>query len=52
MSMPQEVVEVGLLLPADWAAPLIRLASERQQTVAQLLRTFVGRGLREEAAAL
>jgi len=51
-SVPPDVVEIGLLLPADWAAALIRLSNERQQTVGQLLRTFIGRGLREQDAAI
>jgi hypothetical protein len=41
----QEVVEIGLLLPADWAAALFELSTKRQQTVAQLLRSFIGQGL-------
>ena len=40
-----DVVEIGLLLPADWAAELIELSKKRQQSVAQILRSFIGRGL-------
>jgi hypothetical protein len=41
----QDVVEIGLLLPADWAAALFELSTKRQQSVAQLLRSFIGQGL-------
>jgi hypothetical protein len=40
-----DVVEIGLLLPADWAAALIELSKKRQETVGQILRSFIGRGL-------
>jgi hypothetical protein len=40
-----DVVEIGLLLPADWAAELMELSKKRQQSVAQILRSFIGRGL-------
>jgi hypothetical protein len=40
-----DVVEIGLLLPADWAAALIELSKKRQQSVGQILRSFIGRGL-------
>jgi hypothetical protein len=40
-----DVVEIGLLLPADWAAELMELSRKRQQSVAQILRSFIGRGL-------
>lgn len=40
-----DVVEIGLLLPADWAAELIELSKKRQQSVAQILRSFISRGL-------
>jgi hypothetical protein len=42
---PPEVVEIGLLLPADWAVKLIKLSEKRQQTVAQILRSLVERAL-------
>jgi hypothetical protein len=43
--VPPEVVEVGLLLPKDWAVALIKLSEQRQQTVAQILRGLVERAL-------
>ena len=42
---PSEVVEIGLLLPADWAVALVKLSEKRQQTVAQILRTLIERTL-------
>jgi hypothetical protein len=48
-SMPglPQVVEVGLLLPANWAAALIQLSKERGESVAQILRGSVAQTLRE-----
>jgi hypothetical protein len=46
----QDVVEIGLLLPADWATALMDLAKVRQQSVGQILRTFIGRALVENNA--
>jgi hypothetical protein len=40
-------VEVGLLLPANWAAALIQLSKERGESVAQILRGCVAQTLRE-----
>jgi hypothetical protein len=45
-----DVVEIGLLLPADWARALVELSQKRQQSVGQLLRAFVGRALTENDA--
>jgi hypothetical protein len=42
---PSEVVEIGLLLPADWAVALVQLSKKRHQTVAQILRSLVERAL-------
>lgn len=42
-----QVVEVGLLLPANWAAALIELSKIRQESVAQILRSSVAQTLRE-----
>lgn len=41
----QDVVEIGLLLPADWATALLELAKKRQETVGQILRSFIGQAL-------
>jgi len=43
--VPPEVVEIGLLLPTDWAVALIKLSDQRHQTVAQILRSLVERAL-------
>jgi hypothetical protein len=42
---PQEVVEIGLLLPADWALALVNLSRKRHQTVAEILRSMIERAL-------
>ncbi len=41
------VVEVGLLMPAHWAAALIELSKVREMSVAQILRASVAQTLRE-----
>jgi hypothetical protein len=41
------VVEVGLLMPAHWAAALIELSRVREMSVAQILRASVAQTLRE-----
>ncbi len=48
---PENVVEVGLLLPAEWATALIELSKKRQESVGQLIRTCIGRVLTENDAA-
>ena len=40
-----QVVEIGLLLPANWAAALIELSKIRQVSVAQILRGSVAQTL-------
>ena len=42
-SATPDIVEIGLLLPTDWAQALIELAQKRQESVGQLLRAFIGR---------
>jgi hypothetical protein len=42
---PTDVVEIGLLVPADWAAALVKMSESRQQTVAQMLRSMIERAL-------
>ncbi len=43
--MAEDVVELGLLLPANRAADLIRLAKDRQESVGHLLRKLIDREL-------
>jgi hypothetical protein len=45
---PGGVVEIGLLLPADWAAALVDLSRRRQQSVAQILRSLINTALTAE----
>jgi hypothetical protein len=49
-SVAAEVVEIGLLLPTDWAIALVELAKKRQQSVGELLRVYIGRALHENEA--
>jgi hypothetical protein len=51
-SMPEDVVEIGLLLPAHWAVALVELSKQRHESVGQLLRALIGRELVENDAAL
>ena len=43
-----DVVEIGLLLPANWANALVALSRQRQQSVAQLLRGLIGQALTDD----
>jgi hypothetical protein len=43
------VVEIGLLLPAQRAAALLRLARDRRESVGHLLRKMIDRELAERA---
>jgi hypothetical protein len=42
-----EIVEIGLLIPQAWAHALVKLASRRNQSVGQILRTLVDHELRD-----
>jgi len=44
-----DVVEISLLLPSQWASDLIELCTEREQSVGQFLRTMIGHALHERA---
>jgi hypothetical protein len=43
------VVEIGLLLPSNRAAELLQLASDRHESVGQLLRKLIDRELARSA---
>ena len=45
-----EVVEINLLLPSQWAQDLMELSRERQQSVGQILRSMIGHALHDGAA--
>jgi hypothetical protein len=45
-----DVVEIGLLLPAQRANDLVELSKRRQQSVAQILRGLIDRALSDAAA--
>jgi hypothetical protein len=42
---PEDVVEIGLLVPAEWAVALMELSKKRQESMGQLLRGVIGRAL-------
>ncbi len=44
-ALPDDVIEIGLLLPTQRAADLLRLAQDRQISVGQLLRKLIDREL-------
>jgi hypothetical protein len=46
---PEEVVEIGLLLPKNWAEALIELSKRKQQSVGQILRRLIDRALTDES---
>lgn len=45
-----DIVEVSLLLPSQWAGDLMELSRERGQSVGQILRSMIGRALDEAAS--
>lgn len=47
-----EIVEIGLLIPQAWAHALVKLASRRNQSVGQILRTLVDHELRDSTLHL
>jgi hypothetical protein len=49
---PNDVVEIGLLLPTNWANTLIELSKQRHQSVAQILRGIIGSALHESVASV
>jgi hypothetical protein len=46
-----DVVEIGLLMPMNWANTLIELSKERHQSVAQILRAIIGSALQDVASS-
>jgi hypothetical protein len=51
MFATDDVVEIGLLLPAAWAEALLKIAKRRGQSVAQILRSMIDRGLVDDLLA-
>jgi hypothetical protein len=47
-----DVVEIGLLLPTNWANTLIELSKQRHQSVAQILRAIIGSALHDTASSV
>lgn len=48
MPPPSDVVEIGLLVPVSWADALLRMSRRRQQSVGELVRGMIDRGLFDE----
>ncbi len=44
-----DIVELSLLIPSQWANDLMELSQQRGQSVGQLLRSMIGRALENEA---
>jgi hypothetical protein len=42
-----EVVEISLLLPAQWTQELMDLSRERRQSIGQILRSMIGHALHD-----
>jgi hypothetical protein len=42
-----DVIEITLLLPSQWADDLLALSRERQQSVGQILRSMIGHALHD-----
>lgn len=40
-----DVVEIGLLLPSAWANALLDISKRRRQSVGQIIRSMIDRGL-------
>ena len=49
MQPPVDIVEIGLLLPANRADALVELSRRRHQSVNQLLRGLIDHALTDEA---
>jgi hypothetical protein len=42
-----DIVEINLLLPSEWACDLMELSRERGQSVGQILRSMIGQALHD-----
>lgn len=42
-----DIVEVSLLLPSQWASDLMELSRERGESVGQILRSMIGQALHD-----
>jgi hypothetical protein len=42
-----DIVEVSLLLPSQWANDLMELSRERGESVGQILRSMIGQALHD-----
>lgn len=46
----EDVVEIGLLLPASWAEALMEMSRKQRVSVGQLLRNMIDRALVDDLA--
>jgi hypothetical protein len=46
-SRHDDIVEINLLLPSQWACDLMELSRERGQSVGQILRSMIGQALHD-----
>jgi hypothetical protein len=51
ISTGHEVVEIGLLLPASWADALLAMSKRKRQSVGQILRSMIDRGLVDDLSS-
>jgi hypothetical protein len=51
-STPDDVVEIGLLLPAEWATALLELSDKRRESVGQILRSIIRHALIDSDASV
>jgi hypothetical protein len=51
-SSRDDVVEIGLLLPAHWAIALVELSTQRHESVGQFIRALIGQALVENDATV
>jgi hypothetical protein len=42
-----DIVEINLLLPSQWACDLMELSRERGESVGQILRSMIGQALHD-----
>ena len=51
MATSDDVVEIGLLLPVSWANALLEMSRRRHETVGQILRGMIDRGLVDDRSS-
>jgi hypothetical protein len=49
---PDDIVEIGLLIPREWVNTLVELSNKRQQSVGLILRSIIRRALIDNDASV